>query len=159
MTRIVVTGPPGSGVSLVAAALAARLHSRSTDGDELHPPISRGRRARPADVDHEAWLRAIALVFTKDAGVVVSSGALSRADRDRIRGSARDVVFVELVAGTATAEPRRRRWRRETPLPPRPVDPLTADEAGVRIADDADLGSVVERIHAALAGAPSQSLR
>ena len=159
MTRIIVTGPPGSGVSLVAAALAARLHSRSIDGDELHPPISRGRRARPADVDHEAWLRAIALVFTKDAGVVVSSGALSRADRDRIRGSARDVVFVELVAGTATAEPRRRRWRRETPLPPRPVDPLTADEAGVRIADDADLGSVVERIHAALAGAPSQSLR
>jgi adenylylsulfate kinase-like enzyme len=97
MTRIVVTGPPGSGVSLVAAALAARLHSRSIDGDELHPPISRGRRARPADVDHEAWLRAIALVFTKDAGVVVSSGALSapiatgsgECARRRLRGTGR----------------------------------------------------------------------
>ena len=151
-------GPPGSGVSLVAAALAARLRARSVDGDELHPRLSR-RRARPDGVDREAWLRAVALVFTKDAALVISSGLLTRSDRDRIRDGVRDVVFVELVAGAATAEPKRRRWRRQPAAEPRLVDPLTADEAGVRVADDADLGSVVERIHAALAGAPAQSLR
>ncbi|GAA1650320.1 shikimate kinase [Microbacterium flavum] len=156
MSRIVVTGPPGSGASLVAAALAARMRARTVDGDELHPPLSR-RRQREAGVDREAWLRAVVLVFTRDSSVVISSGLLTRSDRDRIRAGVRDVIFVELVAGPATAAPKPRRWRREIPAAPRPVDPLAADEAGVRVADDADLGSVVERIHTALASA--QSLR
>lgn len=145
-------GPPGSGVSLVAAALAARLRARSVDGDELHPPLSR-RRTRPEGLEHEAWLRAVELVFMKDAAVVISSGPLSRADRDGTRSRVRDVIFVELVAGAATAAPKKRLWRREPPSAPRPIDPLTADEAGVRVADDADLGSVVDRIAQLLSGA------
>lgn len=149
-------GPPGSGVSLVAAALAARMRARTMDGDELRPPPSRLRN-RDASIEQEIWPRAVALAFERDSSLVISSGLLMRADRDRIRAGVRDVIFVELVAGPATATPKKRRWRRDVPVVPTPVDPLAADEVGVRVADDADLGSIVERIHIALAA--GQSLR
>lgn len=142
-------GPPGTGVTLVSAALAARLRARVVDGDELYPPVS---RRRDAAVDREAWFRALTLAFARDAALVVASGPLVRPDRDRVRGQVADVVFVELVAGTATAVKRASRWRRAVVAEPPRVDPLVGDERGLRVADDADLESIVDRIVTVLDG-------
>lgn len=152
MSRIIVTGPPGSGTTLVAAALAARLRVRFVDGAELYPT---GARAKAAGDPRALWLDALALSFTREGSLVVASGSLSRAVRDRIRERIAGVVFAEVVADEAAAASaaRRRRWgsaRVPAPLPE--VEPLTGDEPGVRVADDADLESVVDRIAALLTG-------
>lgn len=152
MSSIVVTGPPGTGTTLVAAALAARLRARFIDGAELYPA---GARAKSAGDPWELWLEALALSFSREDALVVASGSLGRAQRDRIRHRVAGVVFVEIVASesdAASVTPRRR-WGRSRVQPPAPpVDPLVADEPGVRVADDADLGSVVDRIASLLTG-------
>lgn len=80
MSRIVVMGPAGTGVTLVAASLAARLRARVLDGDELYPPVS---RRRTVAVDRDAWFRAMSMAFARDADLVVACRPLVRADRDR----------------------------------------------------------------------------
>lgn len=159
MSRIVVTGPPGSGTTLVAAALAARVRARFVDGAELYPNTSRST----ADLDPRAvWLDALVLSFSRERALVVACGSLSRERRDRIRERVPGVVFAEIVADAddAASVVRAKRWgKRRESVPRPPVEPLTADEAGIRVADDADLASVVDRIAALLGSDPSQSLR
>jgi len=151
MSRIIVTGPPGSGTTLVAAALAARLRVRFVDGAELYPT---GSRAKAAGDPRELWLDALALSFSRENTLVVASGSLSRAWRDRVRERIPGIVFAEIVANDE-APVARRRWfgRSRVPAPAAQVDPLTADEPGVRVTDDADLESVVDRIASLLSGA------
>lgn len=153
MSRIVVTGPPRSGTTLVAAALAARLRARFVDGAELYPT---GARAKTAGDPRDVWLDALALSFSREGALVVATGSLSRGLRDRIRERVAGVVFAEIVADAdaAASVTRRRRWgRARVQTPPPQVDPLAADEPGVRVADDADLESVVDRIASLLTGA------
>ena len=97
MSRIVVTGPPGSGTTLVAAALAARLRVRFIDGAELYPT---GARARSAGDPREVWLDALALSFAREGALVVASGSLTRGLRDLIRQRVAGVAFAEIVVET-----------------------------------------------------------
>lgn len=164
MKRIVVMGPSGSGKSLVGAALAARLGSRFVDGDDLHPKSNIAKMAAGTplnDADREPWLDAVALVLVRQSPVVVACSALRRSYRDRIRATCGDAWFVELVVDAASL--RSRMSTRDHFMPPALLDsqlatlePLATDEAGARIANDADLGSVVERI---VTVAERQSLR
>jgi len=140
--RIVVTGPAQAATPLVAAALAAHVRARYLDTAELYPTRSRPG-GPPAG---EVWLEALALAFSRERSLVASSGPLSRARRDIIRERVPGVTFVELVADEDTAPARRSRWRRPKPVERPQIEPLAADEPGVRIADDADLGRVVDRI-------------
>lgn len=147
--RIVVTGPADAATPLVAAALAARLRARYLDTAELYPA-----RVRPGGPTlGEVWLEALALAFTRERALVASSGSLSRARRDLIRARVPGVVFVELVVDDQAAPPRRSRWRRAKPVERPAIEPLAGDEPGVRIADDADLASIVDRIAQLLSGA------
>lgn len=154
VSRIVVMGPSGSGKSLVGAALAARLRSHFIDGDDLHP---RGNVAKMAagtpltDEDRAPWLDAVAHALVHQAPVVVACSALRRAYRDRIRASCADAWFVELVV--PQTELRERMSRRDHFMPASLLDsqlatlePLATDEAGIRVANDAHLESVVARI-------------
>jgi len=155
-------GPSGSGKSLVGAALAARLRRRFVDGDDLHPPanIAKMRSGTPLDdADRAPWLDAVAATLAGSEAPVVACSALRRVYRDRIRGLVPDAVFVELVV--APAQLRRRMSRREHFMPPELLDsqlhtlePLAQDEAGVRVANDAGLESVVARIVDVLEGQP-----
>ena len=164
MTRVVVMGPSGSGKSLVGAALAARLRAHFVDGDDLHPAanVAKMRAGTPLDdADRAPWLDTVGATLARDPRIVVACSALRRTYRDRIRATAADVLFVELVV--LQEELRERMSRREHFMPPALLDsqlstlePLTADERGVRVANDADLESVVSRIIAAL---DAQSLR
>lgn len=159
--RIVVMGPSDSGKALIGAAVAAALRSEFIDGDDLH--LSVATRFASSDVPG-AWLDGISWALRQPA-IVVACPLLARAGRDRIRSRVSDVVFVELVAGASTVRrtrvPRRDRAARAAQLDPpvAHVEPLGSDEAGIRVADDADLGSVVHRIVDLLAGSPAQSLR
>lgn len=158
--RIVVMGPSGSGKSLVGASLAAALRADFVDGDDLHSRANVAKMAsgRPLDdADREPWLDAVAATLRRPA-VVVACSALRRAYRDRIRTKTAGVVFVELVV--PQADLRQRMSRRDHFMPSSLLDsqlatlePLQSDEAGVRVANDADLGSVVARINELLRGA------
>lgn len=164
MTRIVVMGPSGSGKSLVGAALAAQLRAHFIDGDDLHPAANVAKmRAGTAldDADRGPWLDAVGATLAGGRRIVVACSALRRAYRDRIRATAADTVFVELVV--PQSELHDRMSRRDHFMPPTLLDsqlatlePLTGDEQGVRVANDADLESVVSRTVAAL---NAQSLR
>lgn len=137
MARIVITGPPDAAVALTGAAVAGRLRARYVDGGELRPRARRRPRRRD-DVasrsDIEVWFDALRAALLGAPSVVVTSGVLTRPARDVLRRHVDDLVFVELVTGHS------------------PADPLMQDEAGFRVADDADLPSVVERIVELLAG-------
>ncbi|CAI9386833.1 gluconokinase [Microbacterium sp. T2.11-28] len=157
-------GPSGSGKSLVGAALAARLGARFVDGDDLHPRSNVAKMAsgKPLDDEDRApWLDAVALVLSREAPVVVACSALRRAYRDRIRATTADAWFVELVV--PQTQLRERVSRRDHFMPATLLDsqlatlePLATDEAGARVANDADLESVVRRIAAVR---DAQSLR
>lgn len=154
MSRIVVMGPSGSGKSLVGAALAARLRARFVDGDDLHPRANVAKMASGTpldDADRLPWLDAVALVLADQRPVVVACSALRRSYRDRIRATCPDAWFVELVVGATQL--RDRVSRRDHFMPATLLDsqlatlePLATDEAGARVANDADLESVVARI-------------
>lgn len=151
-------GPSGSGKSLVGAALAARLRARFVDGDDLHPAANvakMGAGVPLTDADREPWLDLVGAVLARESHLVVACSALRRAYRDRIRAAAPDAVFVELVV--PAGELAQRMSRRDHFMPPALLDsqlaalePLAADEEGVRIANDADLVSVVDRAAALL---------
>ena len=161
--RIVIMGPSGSGKSLVGAALAARVHARFLDGDDLHPStsIAKMRSGTPlTDGDREPWLDAVGLALARETtSIVVACSALRRAYRDRIRRASADAVFVELVVDAP--ELSQRMSRRDHFMPTALLDsqlatlePLAQDETGFRVANDADLQSVVDRIVDLLNRAP-----
>lgn len=164
MERIVVMGPSGSGKSLVGAALAARLGVHFVDGDDLHPRSNVAKMAAGTpldDRDREPWLDSVAGVLVREAPVVLACSALRRAYRDRIRVNCSDAWFVELVVDSTQL--RDRMSRRDHFMPPALLDsqlatlePLGTDERGARVANDASLESVVERIATVYA---TQSLR
>lgn len=157
--RIVVMGPSGSGKSLVGAAVAAALRVPFVDGDDLHPRANVVKMASGIaleDADRAPWLAAVAAVL-RQGPVVVACSALRRAYRDQLRAAAPGTVFVELVVPPATL--RTRVSRRDHFMPASLLDsqlstlePLASDEAGVRVANDAGLESVVVRIVALLTG-------
>lgn len=155
VVRLVVMGPSGSGKSLVGAAVAARLRARFVDGDDLHPSanVAKMRGGTPlTDTDREPWLDIVGRTVAREpSSIVVACSALRRVYRDRIRAGAPDAVFVELVVDMP--ELSARMSRRDHFMPPALLDsqlatlePLAQDEAGFRVANDADLQSVVDRV-------------
>lgn len=161
LLRIVMMGPSGSGKSLVGAAVAARLRARFVDGDDLHPAsnVAKMRAGTPlTDADRAPWLDVVgATLAHESSSIVVACSALRRGYRDRIRAACPGAVFVELVVDAPDL--RQRMSRRDHFMPTSLLDsqlatlePLSQDEAGFRVANDADLQSVVDRIVELLAG-------
>ena len=152
--RIVVLGSSASAKALVGAALAARMRARYVDGDDLHRSAGRirpGADESATEAAHRVWLSAVSEALRGQDRVVVAAGALSRPERDALRSRQPDLWFVELVDDPASApaprRSRRRSARRGAAVPePSAVAPLSSDEAGVRVADDAGLDDLVARI-------------
>lgn len=98
---VVVMGVSGSGKSTVGSALAQRLGVPFEDGDDLHPPaniakMSAGRALD--DTDRRPWLDAIGAWLAAHEGTsgVVSSSALKRSYRDRLREHVGTIRFLHL---------------------------------------------------------------
>ncbi|EPH43299.1 gluconokinase [Streptomyces aurantiacus] len=141
---VVVMGVAGTGKTTVGPLLAARLGVPYAEGDDFHPEanIAKMSAGTPlTDDDRWPWLDAIGEWAHGRAGLggVVSSSALKRAYRDRLRAAAPGLVFVHLTGDRALIEERMTR-RKGHFMPTALLDsqfatlqPLGPDEAGVAV--------------------------
>ncbi|UYK41567.1 gluconokinase [Microbacterium terricola] len=157
-------GPSGSGKTVIGARLAALHGALFIDADDLHPAASIAKMAAGIPLDDDdrmPWLDDVGRALRERGEVVVACSALARRYRDRIRAQAPDAVFVELEV--TPDELARRMAEREHFMPPAllasqlsTLEPLAADEAGVRISAAGAIDDVAADASAALA---DQSLR
>ncbi|MFD5651060.1 gluconokinase [Streptomyces sp. NPDC127039] len=141
---VVVMGVAGTGKTTIGPLLAARLGVPYAEGDDFHPPanIAKMTAGTPlTDEDRWPWLDAIGGWAHGRAGLggVVSSSALKRSYRDRLRAAAPGVVFVHLT-GSRELIGDRMSHRQGHFMPTALLDsqfatlqPLQPDEAGVAV--------------------------
>ncbi|MFE9769077.1 gluconokinase [Streptomyces sp. NPDC005808] len=166
---VVIMGVAGTGKTTIGPLLAARLGVPYAEGDDFHPPanIAKMTAGTPlTDADRWPWLDAIGRWAHERAGLggVVSSSALKRGYRDRLRAAAPGVVFVHLTGDRALIEGRMSQ-RQGHFMPAALLDsqlatlqPLEADEVGVAVDVSGDPGEITERAVAALRDLPQPSL-
>jgi gluconokinase len=166
---VVVMGVAGTGKTTIGPLLAARLGVPYAEGDDFHPQanIAKMTAGTPlTDEDRWPWLDAIGAWAHERAGLggVVSSSALKRSYRDRLRAAAPGVVFVHLTGDRKLIEDRMSH-RQGHFMPTALLDsqfatlqPLEADEAGVAVDVSGGPEEITERAVAALQGLaqPSQ---
>ncbi|MEU0037133.1 MULTISPECIES: gluconokinase [unclassified Streptomyces] len=158
---VVVMGVAGTGKTTIGPLLAARLGVPYAEGDDFHPQanIAKMTAGTPlSDEDRWPWLDAIGRWAHEREGLggVVSSSALKRAYRDRLRAAAPGIVFVHLTGDRALIEDRMSH-RQGHFMPTALLDsqfatlqPLEADEAGVRVDVAGGPDEITERAVTAL---------
>ncbi|MDG4864003.1 gluconokinase [Streptomyces sp. T-3] len=141
---VVVMGVAGTGKTTIGPLLAARLGVPYAEGDDFHPEanIAKMSSGTPlTDEDRWPWLDSIgAWARGRDGlGGVVSSSALKRGYRDRLRSAAPGLVFVHLTGERSLIEDRMSH-RHGHFMPTALLDsqfatlqPLGPDEAGVAV--------------------------
>ena len=160
---VVVFGVSGSGKSTVGEALAQRLAYEFCDADDLHSRanIEKMHAGHPlTDEDRWPWLDAVGQrmtdVLAQERGVVMACSALKRSYRDLLRDHVASTFFVfldgseQLIASRVNA-------RKGSFMPAsllssqfEALEPLGADEIGVRIDVAQDLAHIVEEAATAL---------
>ncbi|MFD5101249.1 gluconokinase [Streptomyces albidochromogenes] len=158
---VVVMGVAGTGKTTIGPLLAGRLGVPYAEGDDFHPPanIAKMSAGTPLDdADRRPWLDAIGAWAHARSGLggVVSSSALKRAYRDRLRAAAPGAVFLHLTGDRELIEGRMRE-RRGHFMPTALLDsqydalqPLQGDEAGVSVDVSGSPEDITERAVAAL---------
>ncbi|MFE3638956.1 gluconokinase [Streptomyces cellostaticus] len=141
---VVVMGVAGTGKTTIGPLLASRLGVPYAEGDDFHPRASIEKMTAGVpleDADRWPWLEAIGHWAHGRAGLggVVSSSALKRSYRDRLRAVAPGVVFLHLTGDRELIEDRMSH-RRGHFMPTALLDsqfatlqPLEPDEAGVAV--------------------------
>ena len=159
---VVVMGVAGTGKTTIGPLLAARYGVSYAEGDDFHPPANIAKMSAGTPLDDEdrwPWLDAIGAWAHERAGLggVVSSSALKRSYRDRLRAAAPGVVFVHLTGDRALIEDRMS--HREGHFMPTALldsqfatlQPLEPDEAGVAVEVSGSPEEITEQAVAALA--------
>ncbi|WNM36677.1 gluconokinase [Streptomyces sp. Li-HN-5-11] len=158
---VVVMGVAGTGKTTIGPLLAARLGVPYAEGDEFHPQANIDRMAAGIpldDADRWPWLDAIgAWAHGREGlGGVVSSSALKRSYRDRLRAAAPGIVFVHLTGDRKLIEDRMAH-RRGHFMPAALLDsqfatlqPLQPDERGVAVDVSGSPEEIAARAVAAL---------
>ncbi|KOG65623.1 gluconate kinase [Streptomyces griseoflavus] len=158
---IVVMGVAGTGKTTIGPLVAADLDVPYAEGDDFHPPanIAKMSAGTPLDdADRWPWLDAIGAWAHGRAGQggVVSSSALKRAYRDRLRAAAPGVVFLHLTGDRSLIESRMAE-RKGHFMPTALLDsqfatlePLGTDEAGVAVDVSGTPREIADRAVAAL---------
>ncbi|MEU9333643.1 gluconokinase [Streptomyces sp. NPDC048290] len=159
---VVVMGVAGTGKTTIGPLLAARLGVPYAEGDDFHPPanIAKMSAGTPlTDEDRWPWLDAIGSWADGRSGLggVVSSSALKRSYRDRLRTAAPGLVFVHLTGDRALIEDRMAH-RRGHFMPTALLDsqfatlePLGPDESGVAVDVSGTPEDITDRAVRALA--------
>ncbi|MFJ8648075.1 gluconokinase [Streptomyces sp. NPDC093546] len=141
---VVVMGVAGTGKTTIGPLVAERLGVPYAEGDDFHPEanIAKMSAGTPLDDDDRwPWLDAIGrwAQGREGLGGVVSSSALKRSYRDRLRAVAPGVVFLHLTGDRALIE-ERMTARKGHFMPTALLDsqfatlqPLADDEAGVAV--------------------------
>ncbi|MFI9613935.1 gluconokinase [Streptomyces sp. NPDC052023] len=165
---VVVMGVAGTGKTTIGPLLAARLGVPYAEGDDFHPQanIDKMTAGTPLDdADRWPWLDAIGAWAHERTGLggVVSSSALKRSYRDRLRAAAPGIVFVHLTGDRELIEDRMTH-RHGHFMPAALLDsqfatlqPLQADEAGVAVDVSGTPEQITELAVAALAALDSPS--
>ncbi|MEU0281171.1 gluconokinase [Streptomyces sp. NPDC088147] len=158
---VVVMGVAGTGKTTVGPLLAAALGVPYAEGDDFHPPgnIAKMSAGTPLDdADRLPWLDAIGAWAHSRSGLggVVSSSALKRAYRDRLRSAAPGAVFLHLTGDRPLIESRMSE-RKGHFMPTALLDSqfaalenLGADEAGVAVDVSGTPEEITDRAVAAL---------
>ncbi|MER7395950.1 gluconokinase [Streptomyces sp. NPDC000151] len=158
---IVVMGVAGTGKTTIGPLVAAALDVPYAEGDDFHPPanIAKMSAGTPLeDADRWPWLDAIGAWAHGRAGKggVVSSSALKRVYRDRLRAEAPGVVFLHLTGSRELIEGRMAE-RKGHFMPTALLDsqfatlqPLGDDERGVAVDVSGTPEEITERAVAAL---------
>ncbi|MEU6574581.1 gluconokinase [Streptomyces sp. NPDC046805] len=162
---VVVMGVAGTGKTTIGPLLADRLGVPYAEGDDFHPQANIAKMSAGIpldDADRWPWLDAIGAWAHGRAGLggVVSSSALKRAYRDRLRVAAPGVVFVHLTGDRKLIEDRMSH-RQGHFMPTALLDsqfatlqPLEVDEAGVAVDVSGGPEEITERAVLALAELP-----
>ena len=170
MTRprvLVVMGVSGSGKTVVAEAMAARLHWAFQEGDALHPAanVAKMHAGTPlTDADRWPWLDIVAAwidarLAAGENGIVTCS-ALKRAYRDRIVGQRAGVRLVYLYGShellSARIAARQGHFMPASLLDSQlaTLEPPGADECPIALDVAATPDQLADRVVAALAGEP-----
>ncbi|MGP4047374.1 gluconokinase [Streptomyces sp. 2A115] len=160
---VVVMGVAGTGKTTIGPLLASRLGVPYAEGDDFHPEanIAKMTAGTPlTDEDRWPWLDAIGVWAHGRAGLggVVSSSALKRSYRDRLRAAAPGIVFVHLTGDRGLIE-ERMAHRQGHFMPTALLDsqfatlqPLQADESGVAVDVSGSPEEITERAVTALHG-------
>ncbi|MFF8784140.1 gluconokinase [Streptomyces sp. NPDC015125] len=158
---IVVMGVAGTGKTTIGPLVAAGLGVPYAEGDDFHPPANIAKMSAGIpldDSDRGPWLDAIGAWAHERAGHggVVSSSALKRAYRDRLRTAAPGVVFLHLTGDRALIE-ERMAGRKGHFMPAAllnsqfaTLEPLGRDEAGVAVDVSGSREQIAGRAVAAL---------
>ncbi|SDK21615.1 gluconokinase [Streptomyces indicus] len=158
---VVVMGVAGTGKTTIGPLLAAELGVPYAEGDDFHPEanIAKMSAGTPlTDEDRWPWLDAIGTWAhgRVGRGGVVSSSALKRAYRDRLRSAAPGLVFVHLTGERSLIE-ERMAGRQGHFMPTALLDsqfatlqPLGPDETGVSVDVAGGPEEIVARAVAAL---------
>jgi gluconokinase len=159
---VVVMGVAGTGKTTVGPLLARALGVPYAEGDDFHPEanIAKMSSGTPLDDDdRHPWLDAIGAWARGRAGLggVVSSSALKRSYRDRLRAAAPEAVFLHLTGDRELIE-RRMAGRRGHFMPTGLLDsqfatlqPLETDEAGTAVDVSGSPDEIAARAVVALA--------
>ncbi|MFF0222453.1 gluconokinase [Streptomyces sp. NPDC004629] len=162
---VVVMGVAGTGKTTIGPLLAARLGVPYAEGDDFHPPANIAKMSAGIpldDADRWPWLDAIGGWAHGRAGLggVVSSSALKRSYRDRLRAAAPGIVFVHLTGDRALIEDRMSH-RQGHFMPTALLDsqfatlqPLEPDEPGVTVDVSGSPDEITARAAEALAALP-----
>ena len=146
-------GVSGVGKTAVGRALAARLHVRYADADDLHTPVAveKMRSGTPlSDEDRLPWLRRVGqwLHQHETTGGVMGCSALRRSYREVLLEAAPTAWFLHLTADEevlrARMTGRRSHFMPATLLESqlRTLEPLAADEPGLEV----DAGQPVRQV-------------
>ncbi|MFD9631923.1 gluconokinase [Streptomyces violascens] len=158
---VVVMGVAGTGKTTIGPLVAARLGVPYAEGDDFHPAANVAKMSAGIPLDDEdrrPWLDAIGAWAHHRAGLggVVSSSALKRSYRDRLRAAAPGLVFLHLTGDRALIE-QRMAERTGHFMPAALLDsqyatlqPLGPDEAGVAVDVSGTPEDIAERAAAAL---------
>lgn len=158
---VVVMGVAGTGKTTIGPLLAAALGVPYAEGDDFHPPANIAKMSAGIpldDADRWPWLDAIGQWAHARTGLggVVSSSALKRSYRDRLRAAAPEAVFLHLTGDRALIE-QRMSERKGHFMPAALLDsqfatlqPLGSDEAGVAVDVSGTPEEITERAAAAL---------
>ena len=156
---LLVAGVSGSGKTTIGSLLAGRLGWEYAEADNFHPAANIAKMAAGhplTDEDRWPWLDAIGAwidaTAAKNRPGVVTSSALKRVYRDRLRAGRPQVRLIYLDADRDTVA-RRLTARNGHFFPPALLDtqfadlePPTADEHPVRINVDEDPLEIVEKL-------------
>ncbi|MEU1077869.1 MULTISPECIES: gluconokinase [unclassified Streptomyces] len=163
---VVVMGVAGTGKTTIGPLVARALGVPYAEGDDFHPPANVAKMSAGVpleDEDRRPWLDAIGRWAHERAGLggVVSSSALKRAYRDRLRAAAPGLVFLHLTGDRELIE-RRMGERQGHFMPAALLDsqfatlqPLQADEAGVAVDVAGTPEDITDRAVAALRRLPA----